>query len=455
MSPFLAKPIFSLGLAPFSHIMANMKRLRPYPFSKKFMIAAVAVLATFLVSVLAVNLRNPQTELAYKIEAIEGVETAHFARVLGTLMGPPFLTGNKITALFNGDEIFPSMLEAIRGAKKTITFESYIYWSAKIGKEFSDALSERAKAGVKVHVLIDWVGSQKIDSAFIKEMKNAGVEVERYHALRWYNLARLNYRTHRKLLVIDGRIGFTGGVGIADEWSGKGDDPEHWRDTHYRAEGPVVREMQSAFMDNWLKTRPEVHQSADYFPELKNAGDSLAQMFKSSSREGGSSVRIMYLLAIAAAKKSIQIESAYFVPDETTITALIDAQKRGAKVDIIVPGPLVDSIIVRHASREQWGPLLESGVRIFEFQKALFHCKVFIVDGTFVSIGSTNFDERSFRLNDEANLNVIDSEFAGLQAASFERDIAASVRVSLDVWKDRPITDKITEKIMIIFRSQF
>ncbi len=429
---------------------------RKIPFSKKFKIAATATFITAFVGIILVNIRNPQTQLAYQIDTIDGVSTRHFAKVLGDLMGPSFVSGNKITSLYNGDEIFPAMLEAIRSAKKTITFESYIYWSGKIGQEFALALSERARNGVKVHVLIDWVGSQKIDSAFIKDMKSAGVEVERYHALRWYNLSRLNYRTHRKILVVDGRIGFTGGVGIADEWSGNGNNPEKWRDTHYRAEGPVVRQMQAAFMDNWLKTRPEVHQSADYFPPSEeHVGASLAQMFKSSSREGGSSVRIMYLLAIAAAKESIQIESAYFVPDETTIAALVAAKKRGVDVSLILPGPLTDSIIVRHASAEQWGPLLEAGVKIYEFQKALFHCKVFIVDGTFVSIGSTNFDERSFRLNDEANLNVIDKEFAQREIATFQRDLAASEAVSLEKWKERSLSDKITEKIMIIFRSQF
>ncbi|CAN5580192.1 phospholipase D-like domain-containing protein [soil metagenome] len=422
---------------------------------KKFKIASIAVVVTFLVGLLLVNLRNPQTELEYSLSYVEPVDSPHFTQVMGNLMGPPFVDGNKITALYNGDEIFPAMLREIRAATKTITFESYIYWSGAIGREFADALSERARAGVKVHVLIDWLGSQKIDENFIEEMRSSGAEVNRYHAPQWYNLSRLNNRTHRKLMIVDGRVGFTGGVGIADEWNGNGLDEEHWRDSHFRAEGPVVLQMQAAFMDNWLKTRPEVHQSPDYFPETKPVGPAMAQMFKSSSREGGSSVRIMYLLAIAAAKKSISIESAYFVPDDTTIAALVDARKRGVKVELIVPGKLTDSIVVRHASREQWGPLLESGVKIYEYQPALFHCKVLIIDELFVSIGSTNFDERSFRLNDEANLNVLDASFARRELETFQRDLGRSKLIEIASWKNRPFLDKVVEKISIIFRSQF
>lgn len=423
--------------------------------SKKFKIAAGAALATFIVVIALLNLLNPQKELEYIILGSDSVDSPHFARVLGNLMGPSFVDGNKITGLYNGEQIFPAMLDAIKSAQHSITFESYIYWSGKIGAEFADSLSQRAKAGVKVHVLIDWLGSQKIDQSYIDRMRDAGVEVQRYHSLHWYNVSRMNNRTHRKILVVDGKIGFTGGVGIADEWDGNGLDPKRWRDSHYKVEGPAVRQMQSSFMDNWLKTRPEVRQSTDYFPEIAAVGKSAAQMFKSSSREGGSSVRIMYLIAIAAAQKTLHIESAYFVPDETTINEIIKARHRGVKVQLIVPGPYTDSMIVRHASREQWGPLLESGVEIFEYQPALFHCKLFVVDGTFVSVGSTNLDERSFRLNDEANLNVIDSEFATAEINNFNADLKRSKAVTLEQWKQRTLTDKIIEKAMILFRSQF
>ena len=423
------------------------------PFKKILIVISTAV-ATAVSLIVYFNLKNPQKELAYQIRDMEGVETAQFSRVIGDLMGPPVVDGNKIVGLYNGDEIFPAMLKAIRAAQKTVTFESYIYWSGKIGEEFVEALSERARHGVKVHVLIDWLGSQKIEDSYVERLRNAGVEVERYHVLRWYNLSRINNRTHRKILVVDGRIGFTGGVGIADEWSGNGMIADKWRDTHFQVEGPVVGQMQSAFMDNWLKTRPEVRQSEDYFPELKPVGTARAQMFKSSSREGGSSVRILYMLAIAAARKSIYLESSYFVPDEQTINELVKARQRGVDVQIIVPGPKTDTLVVRQASRAQWGPLLEAGVKFYEYQPAMFHCKVLIVDEYFASIGSTNFDERSFRLNDEANLNVLDHEFARAEILQFNRDRALSREVPLERWDRRPAHSRVLERLSLVLRSQ-
>lgn len=412
------------------------------------------VLLTLLAVIIYANLRRPEKTLRYLIHIEEPVHSAHFAKILGDLMGPPFLPGNKILSLYNGDEIFPAMLSAIRSARKTITFESYIYWSGHVGDQFVTALSERARAGVKVHVLLDWVGSERIEDSYIQRLHDAGVEVERYHVLKWYNVSRMNNRTHRKILVIDGELGFTGGVGIADEWSGNGLDEKKWRDTHFAVRGPVVAQMQSAFMDNWLKVRPEVHESPEYFPELTAQGDAWAQMFKSSNTEGGSSVRIMYLLAIAAARKSIYLESAYFMPDELVIDEILHARRRGVDVQILVPGKLTDAFVVRHASRRQWEPLLEAGIKFFEYDPAMLHCKVFVVDEYFVSIGSTNFDERSFRLNDEANLNVLSAQFAQEQIRAFEIDKARSHPITLQIWRNRPWKDRIVEELGILFRSQ-
>lgn len=292
---------------------------------KKYRLIIVTILLTAVGLLVYANLRSPQQEMSYRIEDTESVEDPHFAKVIGELLGPPLLPGNQIQGLYNGDQIFPAMLSAIASAKKSITFESYIYWSGQIGEQFVNALSERARAGVPVHVHLDWLGSQKIDESYLERMTKSGVQVERYHALRWYNLSRMNNRTHRKILVVDGEVGFTGGVGISDDWSGDGLQPEHWRDSHFEVRGPVVGQMQSAFMDNWLKSRPEVLHSPAYFPVSQPIGESRAQMFKSSSREGGSSVRIMYLMAITAARKSILLESAYFVPDPTTIDELVKA----------------------------------------------------------------------------------------------------------------------------------
>ena len=409
---------------------------------------------TLGITLLVLNLSAGEKNIKYEIRTSYGVKAPQFLHVMGQLLGPPLVDGNRVTGLLNGDEIFPAMLGAIRNAQKTICFETYIYWAGSIGKEFSDALCERSKQGVKVHVLLDWVGSDRIDNALLDNMEAAGVEVERYRPLRWYNLARMNHRTHRKLLVVDGQVGFTGGVGIADEWLGNADSPEHWRDSHFQLEGPAVAQMQAAFMDNWIKTKSKVHHEAEYFPPLKTAGDALAQVFKSSSREGSESARLMYLLSIACAEQSILLANAYFVPDDLAVESLLAAKKRGVRIEVIVPGKYTDMPIVRRASRGRWGRLLEAGIEIFEFQPTMYHCKVMVVDTLWTSVGSTNFDSRSFRLNDEANLNILDAEFAHRETENFAEDRARSKQITLAEWKRRPLREKVTEFLAGLLRSQ-
>ena len=425
---------------------------------KKWKWALIATGLTMVGTLIYLNFIPLKKDLQYQITMNESVRSENFEKILGQLMGPYFVDGNVITTLKNGDEIFPAMLKAISQAKKTITFESYIYWSGEIGNQFVNALCERAFNGVRIHVLLDWVGSQKIDPDYIRRMKDAGIEVERFHEPAWYNISWLNNRTHRKILVIDGMIGFTGGVGIADEWNGNGMDPKKWRDTHYEVRGPVVAQMQAAFLDNWMKLQPEIHHSTDYFPKslptLNNSG-ALAQMFMSTSREGGSSIHIMYLAAIAAAQNSIFLEAAYFVPDRVTIQEIIKARKRGVTVEIIVPGEFTDAQVVQHASQESWEELLEAGVRIYEYRPAMFHCKVLVVDGFFVSIGSTNFDERSFKLNDEANLNVLDEKLATVQIEMFENEKKKSKPVTLSECQNRSWLRRAIEKVAVLGRSQY
>lgn len=390
----------------------------------------------------------------YEIEPLYSAHDPQFLRSMGQLLGPQFLSGNRTTSLINGDEIFPAMLEAIRGAQKTINFETYIYWSGDICQEFTDALAERARAGVKVHLLLDWFGSGRIASRYIRQMEAAGVEIQSYRPLYWYNLSRINHRTHRKLLIVDGKIGFTGGVGIADLWVGNAEDKDHWRDSHFRLEGPAVAQMQAAFLDNWLKTQPEVLHGEEYFPLLKPMGDDLAQVFMSSPREGSESIRLMYLLSIAAARKNIRLSAAYFVPDELACKQLIAARERGVEVEIILPGAKTDSKLVRYASRGDWGDLLKAGVKIYEYEPTMYHCKVMIVDDVWVSVGSANFDARSFRLNDEANLNVFSAAFAAGQIAVFEDDKSKSHQISFSQWRKRSVWKQIKESFCNLFRSQ-
>ena len=395
-----------------------------------------------------------EKKITHRVESPYGVADGQFEQSMGGLLPPSITPGNRVTPLINGDRIFPAMLEAIRSARRSITFETFIYWSGTIGREFADALAERARAGVKVHVLLDWLGTKKMKPELVEEMKRAGVEVERYHPLKWFNAWRINHRTHRKLLVVDGTIGFTGGVGIADEWTGDAQDPKHWRDSHFRLEGPAVAQMQAAFMDNWLKTHSAVLHGADYFPPLEPVGSCKAQVFMSSPAEGSESVRLMYLLSIACARHSIRIANAYFVPDDLSVQTLVEARRRGVKVEIIVPGEHIDTHVVRQAGRSRWGPLLEAGVEIYEYAPTMFHCKVMVVDDLWTSVGSTNFDNRSFRLNDEANLNILDPDFARGQAEVFEHDKARSRRITYEAWRNRPWTEKLKERTAALLRSQ-
>ena len=411
------------------------------------MFIALGVALALIVALLYVNLSAGERRVTHEIPHLYPVGDPQFFQAMGMLLGPDIVRGNKVQVLSNGDEIFPAMLEAIRGARSTILFETFIYWSGAIGDEFAQALSERARAGVKVHVLLDWLGSIKVDAKLVDEMKDAGVEVHRFHPLRWYDLGRINNRTHRKLLIVDGRIGFTGGVGIATPWTGHAQDADHWRDIHFRVEGPVVAQMQSVMLANWSKASGRILHGEAYFPPLQPVGDQPAQMFHSSPSGGSESMQLMYLIAITAAVKTIDIASAYFVPDGMARLALIAALKRGVRVRVITPGRHIDQQTVRHASRALWGELLEAGLQMYVYQPTMYHCKAVIVDGLMASVGSTNFDPRSFHLNDEANLNVYDAGFAALLTRLFEADLQRCTRCTLAQWRSRPLFEKARERV--------
>jgi cardiolipin synthase len=392
--------------------------------------------------------------IQYQIKHRYDVRDPQFLRSMGSLIEPGILSSNQVTALINGDEMFPTMLRAVESAQNSICLETYIYWSGDVGRQFARALAERARAGVKVHVIIDWIGSRKIENALLNFMRESGVEVERYNPLVWYAPTRINHRDHRKMLVVDGKVGFIGGAGFADIWQGNADSPEHWRDSMFKLEGPAVAQMQAAFMDNWMKTTARVLDGDDYFPALQPAGEQHAQVFKSSPREGTEAVRLMYLLSIAAARKNIRLSASYYVPDDLTTQEFIEAVQRGVSVEIILPGAETDSPIVKHASRGKWGPLLKAGVKIYEYQPTMYHCKMMIVDDVWVSVGSANFGNRSFRLNDEANLNVFSREFASDQVRVFEMDKARCKEVTYRAWKKRGIWERFMEMITAPFRAQ-
>lgn len=411
------------------------------------MLTIAAILATVILALFIVNFGMAERRVEQVIEHLYPVDDPQFFRAMGMLLGPQIVQGNRITELVNGDQIFPAMLAEIRKARHTILFETFIYWSGEIGTEVAEALAERARAGVRVHVLLDWLGSIRVDPEVPKLLTDAGVEVRMFHPLKWYHLGRMNNRTHRKLLIVDGCVGFTGGVGIAQQWTGNAQDPEHWRDCHFRVEGPVVAQMQSVMLSNWSKTTGCILHGPDYFPTLEQKGSQPAQMFASSPSGGSESMTLMYLLAMTAAVRTLDIGSAYFVPDRISLKVILEARKRNVRVRIITPGRHTDQAAVRRASRGLWGELLEAGVEIYEYQPTMFHCKVMIVDGLLCSVGSTNFDPRSLHLNDEANLNVYDAGFAARMTEIYETDLQSCRRITLADWLRRPAGERVKEQL--------
>jgi cardiolipin synthase len=387
------------------------------------------------------------------IETEHAVTDPEFAKTISHLLGPPLVEGNTIATLQNGDEIFPAMLQAIRGAKRTITIEQYIWSPGKVNSEFVEALTERARAGVNVHIVVDGIGSMKLGKGDLKPLLDAGAEFVRFNTPGWFRLFKVNHRTHRKLMVIDGEVGFTGGVCMSDEWLGDAEDPEHWREVHFRIEGPVVAQMQAAFMDNWIETRSELLDGPRYYGDSQPAGGVTAQCFKSGPTDGAENARLSYLLLIAGARKSIRLAHSYFVPDDAAIDALLEARRRGVRVEVVVPAKS-DAAVVGQASRSRWGRLLEAGVEFYEYQPSLYHPKIMIVDDAWVTTGSVNFDERSFGMNDEANLNVLDKEFASRLVKVLDEDKNKSRRLTAQDLKRRPWPARCWESFVGLFHRQ-
>lgn len=400
--------------------------LEPPQFLKRAIFHSSCILIALIAGGCASKgpLREPLTPVAH-------VGEPAFTQSIGVSLSGGFLPGNKIETLENGDQIFPAMLSAIHQAKQSVNFETFVYYGDQTGRMFTDALIERARAGVPVRVIVDAVGGNK-SRQYRNEMRAAGVEVQAFHPLLAINPFRANHRTHRKLLIVDGRIGFIGGVGIGDEWTGNAQSPKHWHDLHYRVQGPVVLQLQSAFLDNWLKVRQEMLQGPAFFPNLGAAGTMHAAAYSSSPLRSQFSSELMYHLSIAAARKNILIENPYFLPDKTLVAALCNAAQRGVNVQIMLPGKHMDQKNVQRASRKRWKTLLHAGVKIYEYEPTMNHTKLVIVDGEFASIGSTNLDPRSLRINDEANINVMDREFARSQEAIFFRDLKKCHEVHLN-----------------------
>ena len=418
------------------------------------LIALASIAITFVITLLVLNLTLGKRRISVPLDGLHPVSDARFTRTMSMVMPRPMLPGNRIRALCNGDEIFPAMLDAIRGAATSVTLETYIYWSGTSGDAFSKAIADAASRGCAVKLMLDWVGGD-LHRGQLRTMREAGVDIRRYNPPHWMHLGVFNNRTHRKLMVVDGRIGFIGGVGLADQWSGHAQDPQHWRDTHFRVEGPVVSQLQSAFVDNWLQTAGELLYGATWFADDRaSIGPSCAQVFTSSPQGGSRSMRLLYLLSIDAAFESLDLSASYFVPDTMSIAALVRAARRGVRVRILVPGRHIDKSLVRHASRSRWGPMLEAGVELYEYGPTMFHCKVLVADRTWVTVGSTNFDARSFDINDEANLNVHDAAFAEALTRIFEDDLRHAARITLTAWRDRSWSQRIADRSAALLAAQ-
>jgi cardiolipin synthase len=383
-----------------------------------------------------------------------GVGTREFLDTIAGASGSPFMPGNAMEVLVNGDEFYPPMLAAIRQARASITIEAYIYWAGEIGREFADALAERARAGVAVKILLDAVGSSTIGDEILNILQSSGCHVAWYNPLRWYSLGRVNNRTHRKSLIIDGLVAFTGGAGIADHWRGNARGPHEWRDTQIRLEGPALVPLQSGFAHNWQETTGELLTGAAYYPSQPHVGSLAIQTLMSSPITGSSSVRTMYYLSIVSARDSIEIANPYFVPDPVAIDTLIDAKRRGVHVRIMVSGIRNDNWLARQNSVRLFGRLLEAGIEIHEFNRTMLHQKTMVVDRRWVTIGTTNFDNRSFAHNEESNVCVLDEQLAVAIHEQFQNDLAGCDRVVLEQWKRRGVWARAQEVVAAFLQEQ-
>ncbi|MEI7037725.1 phospholipase D-like domain-containing protein [Fulvimonas yonginensis] len=445
-----------MSVEPAAAPRADREEAPPTPrWRRRLWWGGLGAVATLVFGILVLNLLPQEKQLVHPLGPISPVESAQFRREIGNLLGSAVVEGNAVADYQNGAEIFPAMLAAIRSARYSVDMETYIYWSGRVADEFVQALTERARAGVRVHVIADWVGSSRMHRDVVEALIAGGVHFEYFHPLRWYDIDRVNNRTHRKLLVVDGRVAFTGGVGIADEWDGHGDRPDIWRDMQISVTGPGAAQMQAVFEDNWITTTGQALLGPAYYPQVPPAGASAVQTVASSPDGGSENLQLMYLMAIDGARRSIDVEAAYFVPDDLTLAALQRALRRGVRIRLVVPGPYVDSKVIRNASQAFWGGMLEAGARIWRYQPAMFHNKLMIVDGYLTIVGSANLDNRSFSLNDEANVLVYDRDFAAHMTGVVEQDIARSREVALAQWRERPWTDRLLDRLSLLGATQY
>jgi cardiolipin synthase A/B len=390
-----------------------------------------------------------------RLDAASKDRTTEMRRALEGIIGVPATEGNLVDVLVNGDQIFPAMLEAIAAAQRTIDLLTFVYWRGRIGTRFAEALSERARSGVRVRVLLDAWGASSIDPAMVSEMEDAGVRLRWFRPLHRLQPTKANHRTHRKVMIVDEATGFTGGVGIADEWCGDARTADEWRDTHFRLRGPAVDGLRAAFLDNWLETDPDVFDaSIDRFPDQPQPGRAVIQCVRGSSEVGWTDISTLLLALLQLAQERVRITTAYFVPDDELIECLTAASHRGVKVEILLPGPHGDKRFVQLAGEAIYDRLLEDGVRIWHYQPTMLHAKIMTVDGLVANVGSANFNARSTELDEEINLVALDPDLVRLLDRQFDADLKRSEEIEPGRWEDRSIGRRVLEGITKPLRNK-
>ena len=412
--------------------------------------AAGMLALSFATYLLRQGERPPQLGL----EHTDAAGSRAFLDTMAGLTGVTFQPGNRLDLLNNGDEFYPAMLEAIGRAQRSVCIEQYIFWAGTTADEFCAVLADRARHGVSVKILLDAVGSATLGEQAYRMLTEAGCEVAWYSPIRWYTVGRFNNRTHRKTIVVDGRVGFTGGAGIADHWRGSATSPDEWRDMMFRLQGPAVASLLSGFAQNWLRMTGEIIQGDDFFPSLSPEGSLAVQVIHSSPDAGASGARLMYYMAIVSARRRIDIVNPYFVPDETAIETLVEAVARGVAVRVLVTGRRTDNWLARQNSRRLYGVLLDGGVELYEYHHSMLHQKVMLVDDCWCTVGTSNFDNRSFAHNEETSVCLCDTAFTAAMTARFEADLAASQPVDRVRWGQRGLLTRGQELVASLLKEQ-
>jgi cardiolipin synthase A/B len=411
------------------------------------------LLAILIVGILvAVGLVIAQDQETLRVRTPLNADDPRYPDYLARLVGRAITTGDSYVVLRNGAETFPAMIGAIDAARTRISFETYIYSEGQVAQRFTTALARAAQRGVRVQVVLDSVGASDTEREDLKALSDAGVQIG------WFNpqtgIEELNYRTHRKILVVDGEVAYVGGIGLADHWEGNADGPEHWRDTQFEIRGPVVDNIEAGFHENWIETggvvEPIVAPKAG-----APAGNARSIVVWSSSEAGSNALKLLYLLTIGAARKTLDIQSPYLITDESTKWSLLEARKRGVRVRLLTEGEITDAKPVKYAGRAQYESLLASGIEIYEYQPTMMHVKAMVVDGTMSVIGSANFDNRSLELNDELNVVIASPDLASRITADFEADLRRSKKIDRDEWRSRPLHIRGRERLWSFFGEVF